>query len=98
LGASSVSVKSALTLGVLGYATAAGAGAWPWHQHQPITIIRKPVAADYDKAVQLRNAALGAAGTAAVIWTVNYFVTGSKVKKQKQKEPIIINTRKKRNC
>ncbi len=88
-GASSVSgQKGALTLGVLGYATAAGAGALAMASASTYNDYKqKPVAADYDKAVTLRNAALGAAGTAAVIWTVNYFVTGSKVKKQKQKEP-----------
>jgi|GEM_PF-6241137 hypothetical protein len=88
-GASSVSgEKKPLILGYTGYALALGAGALALNASSIYSDYQaNPVAADYDKAVMMRNAAIGAAGAAAGIWVVNYFVTANKVKKQRQKEP-----------
>lgn len=80
--------KNALLWGVLGYTSLAGSGALAFYSNSVYENYKtSPIASNFDKAVTLRNAALGAAGTAAAIWIINYFVTGSKVIAQNRIQP-----------
>jgi hypothetical protein len=89
LGAARATKKnSPLLWGALGYTSVIGSGALALYSNSVYESYKtNPIAENYDKAVTLRNAAIGAVGTAAVVWLVNYFVTGSKVIAQNKIQP-----------
>jgi hypothetical protein len=89
MGATRVTKKNGpLLWGALGYSSVIGSGALALYSNSVYENYKtNPVAANFDKAVMLRNAAIGAAGTAATIWIINYFVTGNKVIAQNKVQP-----------
>lgn len=80
--------KGPLVMGYLGYACLAGAGAMALNSKMLYDDYKSaPIASKYDQAVAMRTGALALVGSAAVVWTVNYFVTASKIKNHTKKQP-----------